>query len=180
MVNKMDLDIGTILYIVITIAVIIAGAIGKKKKPAASKSVSDGGSKPKGFFDKLGEELEGFVNEAKGSVKTFTDELKPDESKTRQVFQQEATEYNEFLRPSEEESIQRNSSFMDYEGEYDPDSEENTDLFAHEAIRTTAVDDIMEVIDIDETSNPSYFDVVEDFDLREAIIYSIVINRIEY
>ena len=69
--------------------------------------------------------------------------------------------------------------YAEYEGVYDPDAQANLDLMEAEAVRTTDPDAI-EVIDVEELPQADYFEIVKDFDLGTAVIYSTIINRKEY
>ena len=175
MAGKIDFDVGTILYIVITIVAVIAGVVRKKKKPAAKPSGSGAESKIEGFFKNLGVQLEGVVDETKSSVQTIADELIPGPDP---ALQTEKTAYTDFSVQSMDELEERDDRFMAYEGMHNPDSGGNSNLIAFEVVRSTDDSDIMNVTE--DTSNPSYAEVVRDFDLQTAIIYSTIINRVEY
>ena len=40
--------------------------------------------------------------------------------------------------------------------------------------------DALEVLDLDEISGTNYFEIVRDFDAGTAVVYSAIINRLDY
>jgi hypothetical protein len=38
----------------------------------------------------------------------------------------------------------------------------------------------LEVIDLDKESGPDFFEMVNEFDAKTAIVYSAIINRLDY
>ena len=41
-------------------------------------------------------------------------------------------------------------------------------------------DGTMEVVDLDEMQGANYFEIVRDFDAGTAVVYSSIINRLDY
>lgn len=171
----MDFDFGTLIYIIVTIVAIVAGAMGNKKKPSKGKTGSSGS-----FFDKLEEQIGGFVDETKESVSSVTDDLGfSDEEREGQA----APEYSwddESTEAYREEDDSSGIAYSDFQGVYNPEKEKNLDLIQQEAVRATDESDALEVIEMEESSYPDYFEIVSDFDLGTAVVYSTIINRIEY
>lgn len=175
----MEFDIGTLIYIIITIIAVVAGALGRKKKPQqttpsdnepAGESTGSGG-----FFGKLGEQFEGFIEEAKEATQFNTQkepEPEPVQVESEKAYESILDQYN-FTHDD------NNSDYADFEGVFDPDSDENKPLIEAEATRSTESPTI-EIIDIDKQENPDYFEIVQDFDLGTAVVYSTIINRKEY
>ena len=176
----MDLDIGSLIYILITVVAVIAGIARKRKKPATGGAPAEEGesSSPKGgFFGKLEQQLENFATEAKGSLEKMTGQSLSNEPETvavdeRDYFEKKTDDY---------EAIDKNdlrNNFAEYEGLYSPDDEQNFELLESEGIRVT---DALEMIHLGEDQERRFDDVkvLEEFDARTAIIYSTIINRIE-
>lgn len=174
----MEFDIGTLIYIIITIIAIVAGVAGKKKNPAGNTAPA-GEEAPKGFFDKLEEQIGGFVDEAKESVNSVSDEIRSAVTGDESVMQQEAVQEDRFNYDTDFEEDYE-SEFNAFEGVLDQEQQDNLDLVNSEATRVTDEEDVMQVIDMDQPNHPDYFEVVKDFDLGTAVIYSTIINRKEY
>lgn len=181
MYERMDFDIGTLIYILITLIAVIAGALGKKKKTtgtvgAASPKTSDDSSEG-GFISKLEHHFEGFVDEARHAAQDMKREFIASEDVLEEI-QDDDYQFAEDLheeRKSEEETVVP-SAFAKYEGAFDPDMVLNHELVEAEAERTTG----LEVIQLDEESHADYYQIVKDFDLGTAVIYSAIINRPDY
>ncbi len=171
----MDFDIGTLIYIIITIVAIVAGAMGNKKKPAKGNSGSSGS-----FFDKLEEQIGGFVDETKESVRSVTDELGFSEDENEEEAAADYSWNDESTEAFREEDDQAEFAYSDFEGVYNPEKEKNLDLIEQEAVRATDGSESLEVIEMEDNSYPDYFEIVSDFDLGTAVVYSTIINRIEY
>lgn len=193
--EKMDFDIGTLIYILVTIVAVIAGVAGRKKKkvpaaqpietgheqdhdhPADKKKATKGN-----FFTKLEEQLESFAVEAKQAVADIREEpvvqedelfAEEDEILYREDVQETDSQKNERVY----ESILRSESTA-YEGIYIPDEYENDPLMEATGINVT---DAIELIHLEEDHERSFDDLkdIQEFDARTAIIYSSIINRIE-
>lgn len=154
----MDLDIGNILYVVITLVAIIASVLGKKKKPGGKQS------KP-GFLENLDKILK--MGQEDPSVVTLQD-FEPDISEeSEEEFAPEVSgimkgapslleEYEMLLKNRGGSLVEE----MHYEGD--------------------DADDSLEVEDLDDERGTDYFDIVRDFDAETAVIYSAIINRLDY
>lgn len=186
MIEKMELDIGSLFYILITIIAVIAGIANKKKKKAvvgtgAVKTVEatdgkEGKSTKGGFFSKLEAQLERFATEAKQSIPGLQQEplIKEEEvGVERDYFESKSDDYDKRQEPE----LLGNMAAA-YEGLYSPDDLQNDPLMEAEGISAT---DAMEFTHLDEDQERSFEDqqIIEDFDIRTAIIYSTIINRIE-
>lgn len=178
--ERMEFDIGSLIYILITIVAVIGGIAKKKKKQAGDAPIEEGGSESKskgGFFGKLEQQLEKFAVDAKGSLEgltgqSSTNEPEPVELDERDYFEKMSDDY---------EAIDKNdlrNNFAQYEGLYSPDDEQNFELLEAEGIIVT---DGMELSQLDGDQEMSFNndEVLEGFDARTAIIYSTIINRIE-
>ncbi len=157
----MDFDIGNILYVVITLVAIIATLLGKKKK-------QHGKSAKPGFFEnleqvlKMGQEdpqvmdLQGEEPDLQVDREDSDYEYVNEESSTEDEAPSLAEEYNTMLQGRARMSFEE----MPAEG-------------------VSALNP-MEVIDLDETDGPNYFEIIKDFDAGTAVIYSAIINRPDY
>jgi hypothetical protein len=173
----MEFDIGTIIYIIITIVAIAAGTLGKKRKPGQSKPAGDPEKSSGSFLENLGKQFEGLIDEAKESVKLGT--TGEAEAEFEEVIEDKKIEYQTITDQYNESQAEEDSLYSDFEGEYDPDQIENEELITSEAISATEKQ-ILEIIEIDETKYADYYEIVQDFDLGTAVIYSSIINRKEY
>jgi uncharacterized protein (DUF433 family) len=180
----MDLDIGSLIYILITVVAIIGGIAGKKKKPTKGvTSEEEGSGTPiEGFFGKLGKQLESFSVEAKGSIEGLKNEFIPDTDATTETETVEVDERDYFEKMSDDyDAIDKNdlkNNFAEYERHYSPEDKQDFELLETEGMSTS---DALELFHLDEDSEeiPYDFKDLENFDLRTAIIYSSIINRIE-
>jgi hypothetical protein len=160
----MDFEIGNLFYIIITVVAIIVGLLGKKKKPAGQGTGEEGSSGAQGFFENL--------------EKAFTMDQSPREVvDLREEEEDIPAEVVEEV--AEEELVSPTSDLMkEYEQllkkrQSSPDSE----ILLSE---TDAVSEPLEVIHLDEEDGTDYFEVVKDFNAATAVVYSAIINRIDY
>ena len=126
------------------------------------------------------DELNSLVDEAKSSVNTVKEEfssseqtIDEEEPSGYEVMQEEPLEvYSEPM-----ESYQ--SPFMQYEGIMVQDTD-SMDMLQDEAVKTTDIDEIIELLELEEEEKPDYFEIVKDFDLGTAVVYSAILNRQDY
>ena len=175
----MEFDIGTLIYIIITIIAIVAGVAGQKKKPAGGTGDTEEGAS-KGFFDKLEEQLTGFAGEARETAGSVAEEIKAPFTEEQPEAEREVA--SDDRREHDKNYWQNNidSAYDEYAGIYDPDQQDELEQISEEAIRSTNPDDALEVIEMEESSHPDYYEIVSEFDLGTAVIYSTIINRKEY
>lgn len=175
----MEFDIGTLIYIVITIIAIVAGVAGQKKKPSDSSDGSGDGS-PRSFFDKLEEQLTGFADETKETAGSVAEEIEAPFTADEPVMEREVAADDR--REQDKIYWQNNieSAYDEYAGIYDPDQQEELEQISEEAIRSTDESDMLQVEELDEQDHPDYHQIVSEFDLGTAVIYSSIINRKEY
>ncbi len=175
----MEFDIGTLIYILITIVAIAASVLGKKKKPVDGEAASDGESGPFGFISKLEEQIGGSVDEIKDEVQPVADEVIATEKPDYDRIQQDQGGYDWQSASFEGDSAISGNYYNEFEGFYDADKKENLESIIEEAEKSTSEENL-EVIDMDDFTNPDYFEIAKDFDLGTAVIYSTIINRKEY
>jgi len=168
----MDFDIGNILYIVITLVAVIIGVLGKKKKPG-TQGTGEGVSETQPAFM---ENLERMLSGGQGN--------------------QEVTDLQEFEEdlPAEEEAEPgyaaepagetRQTSYLmdDYERIMHGNDQEEADISTIGALNTEEMNmiDPLELVELDDEPGVNYFEVMDGFDARAAIVYAAIINRIDY
>ena len=162
----MDFDVGNILYIVITLVVVIVGLLGKKKKPAQGGTGEPGSEAQPGFMENLERVLKMGQEESQvADLEPFEEDLPVE--KTVQV--QAAEPVSDVMnRPGIMEEYDR---IMNRSTDGDPGL-----VMAEGESMTEA----MEVEDLDYIPGTDYFEIVKDFDAGTAVVYSAIINRLEY
>lgn len=178
----MEFDIGTLIYIVITILAVILGAKGKKKKPGTGDFSHDEEASG-GFFSRFEEQLGGLVNQGVGVENSGYDDVDDELAEVKPASEPanyKQTNLDDYKARMSGGKPDPDSPYRNFEGEYNPDEEENMDLTRMEANRSTDDHSILDIIEIDALTNPNYSELIEEFDLGEAIIYSEIINRKEY
>lgn len=162
----MDFDIGNILYIVITLVVVIVGLLGKKKKPADGGTSEPGSEAQPGFMENLERVLKmGQEESLVADLEPFEEDLPVEESAQVQAAEPVS-------------DVMKRPSIMD---EYDRIMNRRTDgdldlIMAEGESMTEA----MEVVDLDYVPGTDYFEIIKDFDAGTAVVYSAIINRLEY
>jgi hypothetical protein len=157
----MDFDIGNILYVVITLVAIIASLLGKKKRQSGKKA------KP-GFFENLEQVLK------MGQEDPVVMDLQGEESDLQ--VEREDADY---------EYVNEESSIVDGAPSLDEDYNkmlQGRARMSFDEMPAEGVSDLnpMEVVDLEESDDPDYFEIIKDFDARTAVIYSAIINRLNY
>lgn len=160
-----DIDIGNILYIVITIVVVIVSLLGKKKKPSPGGAKSVGNSAGSGFMENLQRVLN--MNEEPVFVEEepYEEELMVEPSPPAEVATSNSTMRH------------RASLIEEYSRIMHRDKDGEMDLTELEGERVT---DSLETVDLDNVSGADYFEIIEDFDAGKAVVYSTIINRLDY
>ena len=160
----MDFEIGNILYILITLVAVIIGILGKKKKPAGQGTGETAKKSQPGFLENLerafsmGQEdrLVVDLQDHEEDIPVEEDSIEPtSEPKPRALNLME--EYDQ-MRGKQREDM-------------------NLDMILSEAESTT---DPLEIIHLDDEEGTDYFEVIKDFDAGTAVVYSAIINRIDY
>jgi hypothetical protein len=158
-------DLGNILYIVITLVAVIIGLLGRKRKQEGKGTGSGEGSSSGSFM----ENLEKAFNV--GQEEQMVVELEEDEAD----IPVGEPEYESVI-PVETEP--RSPTLIDeYERYLERTSAEGSDiLLSEEDVGTEP----LEVIHLDDDPGTDYFEVVKDFNAATAVVYSAIINRIDY
>ncbi|TFG88403.1 MAG: hypothetical protein E4H16_05140 [Candidatus Atribacteria bacterium] len=159
----MDIDIGNILYIVITIVAVAVGLLGKKKKPGQGAAATPEGIVRPGFMENLERVLRMGQEEPRDVyLEPYEEELQVEEVVVVE-------------KPNE---IKKSGSLIE---EYNRIMNRRTDgemeLVNSEGESTT---EAMELVDLDYVQGTDYFELIENFDGGKAIVYSSIINRLDY
>ena len=157
----MDFEIGNILYIVITLVVVIVGLLGKKKKPQGQGNEgSDGEAKP-GFLENLEKAFNMKMQDQVVDLREYEEDL-PEEEK---------------VEPAPEPKSKTSGFKEEYEhlvAAREKNRQRDTVLSQADEI-TETIDEIQ-----DDEKGTDYFEVVKDFDAGTAVVYSAIINRVDY
>ncbi|MEZ5072849.1 MAG: hypothetical protein R2751_18330 [Bacteroidales bacterium] len=164
----MDFDFGNILYIVVTLIALFAGLAGKKKPKKGSGGVSSGG----GFFENLERALQGEVPQE------FQEPIPEAEQAVEETFAFEGSRFT----PVEDSPFFSGGGLESvlYEEEEPGEEEEDLEeiLRGEEGIAATQLTEIGKMGMEEERT--VFSDLVENFDARQAVIYSTILNRLDY
>ena len=165
----MDFDIGNILYVVITLVAIIAGLLGKKKKTANQSPKKTSDEAQPGFMENIERILRmGQENPQVADLQDYEEDIDFDESKPVAPLKSELVA--ETLVPS-------TSILDDYDRIMNSMNEVDYDVSFADGDHH---DESLELGDMDHEGEANYFEIVKDFDARTAVIYSAIINRLDY
>jgi len=168
----MDFDIGNILYIVITLVAVIIGVLGKKRKPGTQGTGGGASETQPGFMENLERMLTGVQeNPEVTDLQEFEEDL-PAEEEPEYGYAAEAT-WEDRKRPN---------LMDDYERIMHGNDREEADISTIGDISTEEMNmmEPLELVELDDESGVNYFEVMDGFDARAAIVYSAIINRIDY
>jgi len=154
----MDFEIGNILYIVITLVAVIIGLLGKKKKPADGGSGAPGSEARPGFMENLERVLQ--MGQEQAEIKDLQDIEEDLPLEVVVPVQEEEKSYAD---------LRSRPSIMD---EYDK--------IMNRAKDGELSGDSPDLIDLADMQGTNYFDIVRDFDAGTAVVYSAIINRLDY
>lgn len=165
----MDFDIGNILYVVITLVAIIIGVLGKKKKPVNQEPGDSGEEAKPGFMENLermlrmGQDNPQAVDYQDYEEESYMEESDPDTEPVAELLT---------------DSIIPSRSIMD---DYDRimggfNEFDNDVMYSGEDLQ----EEPLQVIDLDQEEGTNYFEIVQDFDAGTAVVYSTIINRLDY
>jgi hypothetical protein len=163
----MEFDIGTILYIVITLVAVLVGVLGKKKKPAEGAPGTTQGEAPLSFMENLERVLtQGQEPAQVRDLQDYEEDLPAEEYVSDELVEEPMpeTRKRESLMDKYEEIMRRNAG---------PDADPMGSAGAE-------MEEVLEVIDLDEVYGTDYFEIVRDFDAGTAVVYSAIINRLDY
>lgn len=161
----MDFDIGNILYIVITLVAVIVGLRGKKKKPAQEGTGASEETARPGFMENLERVLR------MGQEEPMVADLEPYE---------EDLSFEEVTVEVEKPATIVNSRpgiMDDYDRIMNRSTDGEMELIDLEGESMIGA---LEVLDLEHVEGVDYFNIVENFDAGNAIVYSAIINRLDY
>ena len=159
----MDFEIGNLFYIVITLVAIIIGLLGKKKKPSGQGTDETGGKAQPGFLENLEKVFNMGQESQLMDLRDYEEDL-PVEEEASEPIQEPLAETGGILE--EYERMISRQGMGGYEG-----------------IILTGTDTLtesLEVIHLEEERRSDYFEIIEDFDAGTAVVYSAIINRVDY
>lgn len=163
----MEFDIGTILYIIITLVAVLIGVLGKKKKPGDGGSGAPAGETRPSFMENLERVLtQGQEQPQIADLRNYEEDLPAEE-----YLAEEPLEEVQPLTNPEMTLMQEYERLMKEGGRSAPDL-----MMAEGGV----VSETLEVIDLDDETGTDYFEIVRDFDAGTAVVYSAIINRIDY
>lgn len=160
----MEFEIGNLFYIVITLVAVIVGLLGKKKKPTVQGTGESEGQAQPGFL----ENLEKTFN--MGQPDPAVADLQDDE----EDLQDE--EWKEELNPatkSEPMSLMEEYELLLEERQGSQQMESNL-------LETDILATPFDVVDPGGEEGTDFYKVIQDFDAGTAIVYSAIINRLDY
>ena len=165
----MDFDIGNILYIVITLVAVIVGLLGKKKKTPARNAEpgEQAEERQPGFMENLEKALR--MGQEDPSVMELRDN-EPDLLVEEEEPQQE-------VEPVEIQTADRIGILEEYERMLEQRSDTESDIILADGDSTL---EPLEVIHLEEQDGTDYFEIIKDFDAGTAVVYSAIINRVDY
>lgn len=188
-----DFNIGTILYLVITLVVVLIGVLGRKKKSAGSDSQSGRNSHENDFMENLertfnvkreAEEVRDEAGEETGRRNTGYEVGREREPR---VVGRTGDMWEEYERLHGTEREKKRIAESGYESGFEGETEREKEIETEQEPDTeTFVSDVeepadhLEVIELGEYEGTNYFDIVKDFDAGTAVVYSAIINRTEY
>lgn len=163
----MEFDIGTILYIVITLVAVLVGVLGKKKKPAEGAPGTTQGEARTSFMENLERVLTQGQEQAQvRDLQDYEADLPAEEYVSDELVEEPLAE------------TRRSGSLMDqYEEIMRRKTGSDADPMVSEGGK---MEEVLEVIDLDEEYGTDYFEIVRDFDAGTAVVYSAIINRLDY
>jgi hypothetical protein len=165
----MDFDIGNILYVVITLVAIIAGLLGRKKKPANQSPKETSDENQPGFMENIERILRmGQENPQVADLQDYEEDIVFDEPKPVASLNSEL---------SAETAVPSRSILDDYDRIMNSMNERDNDASFADGDH---LDGSLEVFDMDNEGRANYFEIIKDFDAGTAIVYSSIINRLDY
>jgi len=177
----MDVDIGNLLYIIITLVALSLGLLGrKKKKPGQTVAGETGGTGQPGFLENLEKVLSGLGQEEQTREESLYFEPRREEepvTETEEEPMEEAVPYASFY-----------DEWMAHQSLYDERRELQTlmnelpsELPSNTELEGMRDNPPLEIIELEEEAGGvDYFHVIGRFNARKAIVYSAIINRIDY
>ena len=159
----MDFEIGNLFYIVITVVAIIIGLLGKKKKQAGQGTGETEGKSQPGFLENLEKAFNVGQENQLVDLRDHEEDL-PVEEEGMAPTQAPITETGGILDEYERMLGRKN------------DIAEGGIILSEADILTEP----LKVIHLKEEEGTDFFEVIKDFDAGTAVVYSAIINRVDY
>lgn len=165
----MDFDIGNILYVVITLVAITVSLLGKKKKPVDKGNEESESQARPGFLENLEKVL--LMGQEKPQVQDM------DDYEADRLIEEAEPVPHELSDPVLESMATSGSILDNYDRIMNSlDSMNQEDFFKE----SDSEGETLEVVQSDQEGGSNYFDMIRHFDARTAIVYSAIINRLDY
>ncbi len=165
----MDFDIGNIFYIIITLIVVIIGLMGKKK-PGSKGAGKGKGSPVTGFMENL-EKAFNPDQEEQYAMDPREEQYTVDIQEAETDLPQEETE------PGYDDAPKPLTLMEEYELTLKNTGEQG-DLGG--SLIEEMVTDPLEIIELDEVEGIDYCEAIRRFEAGTAVVYSTIINRLDY
>jgi hypothetical protein len=162
----MDVDVSNIVYIVLTLVVVIISVLGKKKKPGSTVPGAQRRASRPSFMENL-ERVLSAGQEEPGILTLDPDE---DDLAGEATSSEEVPEVSAFQK-------ERQKYLEDYNRIMNRNSDGDPNRIQSEGESSSGP---MEIIDLDSESNADFFEMIENFDAKTAIVYASIINRLDY
>jgi hypothetical protein len=166
----MDFDIGNILYVLITLVAIIVGLLGKKKKKPVEQGSGESGE----------ENQPGFMESLENMLRMGQENPQPVDLQDHEedIFVEEYGHATEPVTETRvEPAILTGSVLDDYDQIMGGFNEVDHDIILTDGDN---LGEPLNVIDLDQEEGTNYFEIVKDFDAGTAVVYSAIINRLDY
>jgi len=167
-----DFDIGTIVYVVITLVAVLIGLLGRKKKAAGAGSESARDTGENDFMQNLGKAF-GTGRDVQASNAEMHRQEEPGMVRKASDMWEE---YAQLHGTEEEKEHIAERGFRGGMEREEKEEEEEKEILSE--IEEPA--DQLDVIELGEYEGTNYFDIVRDFDAGTAVVYSAIINRPAY
>jgi hypothetical protein len=163
----MEFDIGNILYIVITLVAVLIGVLGKKRRQGTQGTGEQGAETQTGFMENLERVMRmGQENPSVSDLQEFEEDLPVEEELA-----------SESESDSRWEPIKAPSITDEYDRIMMGNQQEDTEIYFEEG---EDIIESIELIELDKESGTGFLDMVQRFDARTAVVYSAIINRLDY
>lgn len=171
----MDFDIGNLFYVVITLVAIFAGLLGKKKKPGSQGPGGQKKTSQPGFFQSL-EDFMRMDEETPQSVDLEEEpglqhEVEGDEVLTDLSMEPSMETYSEPVPEASTDLMSEYERLL---------RERNESYMATGSAEMVQNEEPLQLIELEEDDGTDYFEVVKDFNAATAVVYSAIINRLDY
>jgi len=161
----MELDIGNILYILITIVAITVGLLGKKKKQTPQLPVGGKGQTQPGFLENLERVFNtSLLEQPPADLEYDVEEIPVEEPVYEEPTPVTASEPITLMEEYEQMLKRRHG-----------------DNYAEMLLSDSdTLPEPLEIIELDEEEETDYFKVIQGFNLGAAVIYAAILDPVDY